>query len=259
MIKGLQTPALGCLFTPNISTWDWFGDDVTPGQRWQSQDWYSRQWPGMANTRYALCLMTSFGAGTPRKINLFRNGYGSRLDFRKIDVVLDQAEMIHNAGALLVPTLFNDDRTVCFEPISRQEQVISQLVSLFRPFIKIWCIGLEATEYLSLQAISTFYQIFKEADESLAVGIHAQWDFDRSPNLPRCDVLFYEHPWSPVFGDNHTAEETKQVGADVLARCTQQGIACVFSEYNTNINGSRIREQTRALLELNPAGVGGPT
>ena len=259
-------PVVGSLPTPNIWTWGWMGDNVSPATRQESQGWYAQQWQGMPNTRYALCLLTAFAQSqyakrrmklddTPIIINLFRNGYGSRLDFRKIDVVLDQAEMIFNVGALLIPTLFNDDKTCCYADLVTHKRVIHQLVSLMSPYVRVWCIGLEVTEYLSIEALNTLYQIFKVAGAEI-VGIHAQWDFDRMPQLPKTDVLFAEL-CNPYDGDNSSPAQIKQIGANVLTRCNQQGVACVFTEYFTQLN-DHAKELSRALLELNPAGIGGP-
>jgi len=264
--ENIILPVVGSLPTPNIWTWDWMGDNVSPATRQESQSWYAGQWSGMPNTRYALCLLTAFNqsqyakrrlapGAVPSTINLFRNGYGSRLDFRKIDVVLDQAEMIFNVGALLGLTLLNDDKTVIYAPLSTHIRVIRQFVSLFGPFVRLWVIGLEVTEYMSIEAINTFYQIFKDAGAEI-VGIHAQWDFDRMPQLPKTDVLFAEL-CNPYDGDNSSPAQIKQIGANVLTRCNQQGVACVFTEYFTQLN-DHAKELSRALLELNPAGIGGP-
>jgi hypothetical protein len=156
--------------------------------------------------------------------------------------------MFATAGAAFVPCLLNDDRSVHNLDMSVHRRAIHVLTGELNPYVPGYLIGLESTEYLSQEKHIEFYNAFKHYAPDKYIGTHC------SGIVPGMDFLAWEHPWNPTKGDEHSAEETAQAGREAM----QHGITIWFTEYNTNINGNRIREQTRALSALNPAGVGGP-
>jgi len=75
--------------------------------------------------------------------------------------------------------------------------------------------------------------------------------------MPGLDFIAYEHGHNPNDGDSVRVQDVVAEGRDVIAMA---GMPAWFTEYNTNSAGTRIREQSRALLALHPqpAGIGGP-
>lgn len=241
--RAITLPLKTCLFVPGGSTWDFFGHDITDADRERTLNWL------VSNGMNAMIfLLTAYAADVPHKMNFFENGYGGDLDLDKIKILRRYSRMFAAAGAAFVPCLLCDDRSIHNLPMSVHKRAIHVLTGELNPYVPAYLIGLESTEYLSQAAHNEFYQAFKHYAPDRYIGTHCQGI------VPGMDFLAWEHPWCPTTGNDHSAEETAEKGREAM----QHGIPIWFIEYNTDINGVRIREQSRALLALNSVGIGGP-
>lgn len=242
--KDISLPLKTCLFVPGGSTWDFFGHDITDSDRERTLNWL------VSNGMNAMIfLLTAYAPDCPHKMDFFENGYGKDLDLDKVKILRRYSRMFATAGAAFVPCLLCDDRSVSNLDMSIHRRAIHVLTGELNPYVPAYLIGLESTEYLSQAAHNVFYQAFKSYAPDKYIGTHCQGI------VPGMDFLAWEHPWCPTEGDEHSAEETAQKGREAM----QSGKTIWFCEYNVNINGSRIREQSKALLALrNCAGIGGP-
>jgi hypothetical protein len=288
----LITPAVGCLFPKGLTaTWCRHGDTVTDADRARQVEWYGRQWVGMPNTRYIQTLLTAYADDCPIKINLFQNGnlwgrkydYGCDLNYAKCSVVREDARMIQNAGALWIPHLFCDDKSIYALDDSIHERAIDLLFGQFGPYCKIISIGLESTEYLDLTAHDKFAAMIRKYAPNHIIATHMAYGWSKAKEksyqteymvlsvsnrprrrlefspLPNIQLLFAELPWSPTEGNEHTPEEAAEVSAQIIEAAKAQGVTTVISEVNTDVEGETSRRQNQLIYKISGcAGIAGP-
>jgi hypothetical protein len=230
-----------CLFLPNgKDTWSFLSHNYSDKDREDIiQQLLNWQMTGM------ICLLSNTD---PRVPVSFFNEWGGEADWNKILKLEAVARLFYNANAGFVPCIFCDDgdnyKYHNASP-SHQERSIGLLLTVLRPFIPAVLIGLESSEYFNKQQHEFFIQLIKRFAPDIFVGTHMQKE--PAGGMPAgLDFVAYEHSWSPVEGDRHSVEE-------VVAECRQAEqrwhLPIFPVEYNTNINGTKAKEQARALLK----------
>ena len=193
--------------------------------------------------------------GDPRApVSFFEDEWGGTADMQQLTLLEDTAKLVSKAGGALWPCFLcdgNESAHIRNAPMAVHDRALSLLIAHTRPYVPGYCIGLESSENLDCARHNEFVRMIKKYAPDRYVLSHMQ----RIPDggMPDIDAWMYEHSWDPNKGDEHSPEE---VVAE--ARAAQKHGKYVWPvEYNVNINGSRIREQSRALIAAG-FGCGGP-
>jgi len=197
-------------------------------------------------------LLSNGDPGAP--VNFFEEEWGGHLDVAQVNVLLSWTRKVWALGGAMIPCLFCDetDSAHIRNAWDDHDRAIGALVTLLRPYVPAFCIGLESSEYFNRDQHDRLANIIRHYAPDRYVVTHLQ----KLPagGMPALDGILYEHSWHPGQGDDHSpaevVEETRRVARD-------WGKLIWPVEYNTNVRGSMIREQSRALISAG-FGCGGP-
>ena len=237
-----------CLFTKYGDTWSFFADNYTDSKRnnilTQLINW---QMNGM------ISLLSNTDPDCPVS---FFDIWGGNPMWNKIAMLESYARYIYSKGGMFIPCIFCDDgdnHIIQKAPIECHERSISLLLAVLTPFIPAILIGLESSEYFNRDEHDYFIRLIKHHSPNIFVGTHLQKEPEGG--MPTgLDFIAYEHSWSPVKGDNHSAEE---VVNEVIEAKNRWNKIILPVEYNIHFDGRKIREQSKALLKAG-FGCGGP-
>lgn len=229
-----------CLFTPHGDTWSFFADNYTSNQREtilkQLASWGMNGMISLLSNTDERCPVSFFDV------------WGGNPYWQKIEVLEKYARLIYTKGAMFIPCIFCDDgenHRIQFAPNECHERSISLLLAVLYPFIPAILIGLESSEYFNKEKHEYFIGLIKHCAPHIYVGTHLQKEPEGG--MPAdLDFIAYEHSWSPVEGDNHSAEEVVREVREVSNRW---GKPILPVEYNVHYDSSRMREQSKALLQ----------
>lgn len=229
--------------------------DATWGTLARNKDnaWFQRMATWQIAHNMNTVLFLTYNRDPRCLVNPFTRTYGPDINWTELQKWAVRLEGGKKPDLFLVPCLFCDDDRETAGNIAFQDYYIPLICVGLDPYIKAVCIGLEMNECYSTASMERIIGVCKQWTKKPIV-VHMRWN--HKDRLPRgLDGLIYEHPWHPNYGDKHSADEVASIGADVIAK---SGLPVWFNEYNTNVNGQRIREQTRALAALpGCVGVGG--
>jgi len=229
------------------STWRYLARNCSDADRQAMVAWQ------VAHGMNTMIFLT-YARGGDCVVNPFVQTYGPDVDWAEASRWLELLAPGKSPGVNLVPCLFCDDDPETARNEKFQNYYVPAACVALGKYSRAICIGLEMSEQFSRIGMERIIALCKQYTDK-PIGVHLQWD--RKSALPSgLDFLIYEHPWHPKDGDNHSAAEVASIGADVIAK---SGLPVWFNEYNWNVEGQRIREQTRALAQLaGCVGVGGP-
>jgi len=203
------------------------------------------------------CVVVLLSNGDPNApVSFWKDSYGQTPDMDKLALLVQQAKAIHDAGGALIPCFFCDDsasshiRNVDMQTHAR---AIGLFVTLLRPYCPAFIIGLESSEYFSTARHNEFYTLIKYLAPDRFVLVHMQGI--PQDGMPLCDAWAFEASWNPNNGDEYS-------GSDLVEECktaaSASGKLIWPLEYNVNVNGSKIIEQSKAVLAAGFPGCGGP-
>jgi len=193
--------------------------------------------------------------GDPRApVSFFADTWGGTADMSQLYLLEETAKLFAKAGGALWPCFFcdgNESAHIRNVPMAVHDRALSLLIAHTRPYVPGYCIGLESSENFDRNRHNEFVAMIRKYAPDRYVASHMQ----KIPEggMPDIDAWFFEHSWNPNYGDDHSPEE---VVAEVR-KAQAHGRYVWPTEYNTKINGSRIREQSRALIAAG-LGCGGP-
>lgn len=189
-------------------------------------------------------------------VSFWKDCYGGTPDMDKLNLLVQQAKSIYDAGGAMIPCMFCDDfasshiRNVDMQTHAR---AFGLFITLLRPYCPGFIIGLESSEYFTTAQHNEFYDLIKYLAPDRYVLVHMQGI--PGDGMPKCDAWAYEASWNPNYGDDHTA-------AELVAECKsaqgKSGKPIWPLEYNVNVSGSKIIEQSKAVLAAGYIGCGGP-
>ncbi len=231
------------------SSWSYFADNSTEAYRHACLASIAA---GGGNALVAL-----LSNGDPRApVNLFEDQWGGRPNMVKLAMVVQHAKAIRNAGGSFWPCFFCDDKEsaqIRGAAVDAHRRALGLLVTHLRPYCAGFILGIESSEYWTAAQHNPVYTHLKELAPDRYVGVHMQ--AIPKDGMPLCDFWAYEASWDPNKGDAHT-------GAELVAECQaaakRSGKPIWPLEYNTNVTGARIKEQSRAVLAAGFVGCGGP-
>lgn len=241
--KGLMptTQLKTSLFMPNssLSTWCFFADNRTGLER----EWILRK---LIN--WHMNSMISLLSNTDPECPVsFFDVWGGNPIWDKVAILDKYAKIFKQNNSFLIPCIFCDDgdnwKIQRAKP-QEHERAIMFLLSVLRPYISAILIGLESSEYFNKEEHEYFIGLIKKYAPDIYVGTHLQ-KIPEGGKPKGLDFIAYEHSWNPNEGDKHSPEEVVE---EVKRAQEEWGIYIFPVEYNTNTTGSKIVEQSQALL-----------
>lgn len=198
----------------------------------------------MAGGGNSIIALLSNGDSTA-PVSFFSDCWGGTVDMAQLGILENNARMFAQVGGGFWPCFFCDgDESAAIRNASNavHDRAIGLLIAHLRPYVPGFCIGLESSEYWDCERHNYFAALIRHYAPDRYVVSHMQ----RVPDggMPNIDGWFYEHSWSPHDGDNHTPEE---VVAEVQTASKYGKVVCPV-EHSTQINGTMIRKQCKALV-----------
>lgn len=236
------------------NTWQFFADNV--------DDNYRRACIAQLEAWHMNSIIFLMNNSDPDGIVSFYKGgeYGGEVDEAKLSwAINDWIKPLYERGAKLIPCWWcdNDGNDGLIKPYNKPENTrhVQGICQRLAPYAAGHILGIESNEYFSTGEINEII-LFAEQFTILPIGIHEQWKPDKRGFPGKARFLAYEHEHDPNDGDSISPEQCASEAAKIAFKC---GKPCIWSEYNTNTEDQRIREQTRALAEVsNTVGIGGP-
>lgn len=246
-----------CLFFPDShgeiqDTWSLFADDANDAYRNRAVAWAASQ--GLDTLVMVL--------NHERKTSMFQKQYMGPLDMNKVNMALQFITSKAKEGWKIVPAWFDGPETnPKYGPILNQwdkhEAFIQAACNSLNPYVAGYLIGCETNRYFSTEQVEQLVAWTKKYSNGKPVGTHMCWKPNEYRLPANLDFLAYEFSWHPEKGDDTSAAECVREIQDRIAHAP--GLPFWASEYNLNPSGSRIKEQSRALVNVNGVyGIGGP-
>jgi hypothetical protein len=174
----------------------------------------------------------------------------------KLALLVQQAKVIHDAGGAMWPCFFCDDSasaSIRNVDMQTHARALGLFITLLRPYVPGFIIGLESSEYFSTAQHNQFYDLIKYFAPDRYVLVHMQGV--PKDGMPKCDAWCYEASWNPWDGNNHSP-------AELVSECkaveTRYNKPIWPLEYNVLIGERPIIEQSKAVLAAGFIGCGGP-
>ena len=249
----VQTPIKTCLFFPYKGgirdTWSFFARTVPEDYRTSCLSFIGG-WGGNA-------LVALLSNGDPRApVSFWQDKWGGTPDLSQLAILMVKAQEIQKAGGAFFPCFFCDDSDSAHirnASLEEHRRAFGLLITLLRPYVPGFIIGLESSEYFNKARHDQFYRLIKEFAPDRYVGVHMQSIPD--DGMPECEFWCYEASWDPGEGDEHSPEE-------LVAECR---VAAIKShkiiwplEYNLDPLSAHMRRQSQAVLAAGFVGCGGP-
>lgn len=191
-------------------------------------------------------------------VSFWKKGiYCGEPDLARVDMLLRWCRLASENGWNLIPTLFCDeDKNAGMRAQwNKHADYLFQAAAVLNPFVKGWLIGLESSEYFNAHQVDQLVAALRPFTPH-PIGTHMQWDLKKESLPTAIDFMAYEHPWHPKDGDAQSAQAVADQGRRVIEAFRKP---VWFLEYNYNPSAGRVREQTRALMQLpGCVGIGGP-
>jgi len=187
-------------------------------------------------------------------VSFFEDRWGGHLDMGQINMLMAWTRKIWASGGAAIPCFFCDEHDSAHirNDWSAHDRAIGALVTLLRPYVPAFCIGLESSEYFNEDQHNRLAAIIRHYAPDRYVVTHLQ----KLPagGMPAVDAILYEHSWHPGEGDRHSPEEVVSEVQDKQAAWKKPFWPV---EYNTNVEGRPIIKQSNALIAAG-FGCGGP-
>jgi len=245
----IKPPLITSLFYRNNGTmynsWCFFADNYSESLRNEMLLAYTS-----AKCNSLIFLLSNANDDGP--INFFKSGFAKDINYTKLLLLESYVKRIFELGGYPIPVFFCDDgENIKYHNLSdtEYERFFGVLTTILRPYCPAFVIGIESSEYFDKDRHNYFINLIKRFAPDRFVGIHTQ----KIPNggMPNVDFVLYEHSWNPNDGDNHSKEEVLQEVVDFSRK-----VADIYKptyiwpiEFNTNITGSKIIEQSVYLLK----------
>ncbi len=199
-----------------------------------------------------VCLLNN--TNLEDRVSIFRGTYGSKVDYQKLELVVEWARRITEAGGYFVPCLFCDDDYSIKDSYYEHVRYISILGTVLEKYVAGWIVWLEGYEVISTATLRTFVGYMKANVTDKPIGSHGVYKKEYDPG--NLDFWVNEFPWHPHDGVNHSTAEALDIAQKIIE---ESKLPIWFLEDCWDPETATARERARALLKLpGTIGVGAP-